>query len=121
MSDAQVERQLNIKTGVVTRYAGAAPGCVLTGTSLSKEERMYAKEAQDQEAVVKQYRDQGRDAFDIKKQVCGRWSSDTRLPRAGGASEGLHADDPGYEAPPRRCGIGPLGVHGEQLGCPETL
>lgn len=72
MSDAQVERQLNIKTGVVTRYAGAAPRCVLTGTSLSKEERMYAKEAQDQEAVVKQYRDQGRDAFDIKKQVCGR-------------------------------------------------
>lgn len=45
---------------------------MLTGTSLSKEERMYAKEAQDQEAVVKQYRDQGRDAFDIKKQVCGR-------------------------------------------------
>ncbi|UZJ51274.1 hypothetical protein CBS101457_000594 [Exobasidium rhododendri] len=55
MSDAKAsKRQLTIKTGVVKR--------------LTKEEKSYVKESEDQEARVARYESEGKDEWEVKKQ-----------------------------------------------------
>ena len=71
MSEVQQEkRQLSIKTGVVQRYVYARKRKKLMHGSLAKELGVYRQEADEQAARVKQYASQGKDEWDVKKQVC---------------------------------------------------
>ena len=55
MADPRL-RQIKIKTGVVKR--------------LGKEREVNKKEIAQQEKRIQKYKDEGRDEYDIKKQVC---------------------------------------------------
>jgi len=71
MSEVQQERrQLTIKTGVAQRYVYIRKRKKLMHGSLAKELGVYRQEADEQAARVKQYAAQGKDEWDVKKQVC---------------------------------------------------
>lgn len=71
MSEVQQEkRQLTIKTGVVQRYVYVRKRKKLMRGSLAKELGVYRQEADEQAVRVKQYASQGKDKWDVKKQVC---------------------------------------------------
>lgn len=79
---AAIQRQLQIKTGVVKRCVLTSPAptfgkyltdifvlCCVWGVRLAKEESSYLTEAKEQEARIQKFVDDGRDVYDVKQQV----------------------------------------------------
>lgn len=70
MADVKRVRTIKIKTGVVKRYLlWACSGFYIYFLRLSKEKNMYIKEAEKQEEKIQKMTEEGRDEYDIRKQV----------------------------------------------------
>ena len=70
MADVKRVRTIKIKTGVVKRYNFVLQWILyLFIQRLSKEKSMYIKEAEKQEEKIQKMTEEGRDEYDIRKQV----------------------------------------------------